>query len=47
MNSPAIPGQNRSGVKAASVVKVDAMMGMAISPVASRAAFQLSCPSSM
>ena len=46
MNSPTCPGQNRSGAKAARVVSVAAMTGMATSPVAFLAATRRSQPSS-
>ena len=46
MNSPTIPVQNRRGLKAARVVKVEAMTGRATSPVALRAASDRSQPSS-
>ena len=38
MNSPTIPGQNVNGRKAAKVVAVEAIIGMATSPVPSLAA---------
>ena len=46
MNSPTVPVQNRSGLKAARVVSVEAMTGRATSPVALRAASARSQPSS-
>ena len=46
MNSPTWPGQKRSGAKAASVVAVATMTGMATSPVAFFAAVRRSQPSS-
>ncbi len=46
MNSPIIPGQNRRGAKAARVVRVEAMTGMATSPVAFLDAVTRSHPSS-
>ena len=46
MNSPTWPGQKRSGAKAASVVAVAAITGMATSPVAFFAAVRRSQPSS-
>ena len=46
MNSPEMPGQNRSGAKAASVVSVAAITGPATSPVAFLAASLLFHPRS-
>ena len=46
MKSPISPGQNSSGVKAASVVAVAAIIGPATSPVAFFAANVRSHPSS-
>ena len=46
MNSPMIPGQNAIGAKAARVVAVAAITGIATSAVASLAADFLSNPSS-
>ena len=47
MNSPMMPGQNAIGAKAASVVAVAAMTGIATSAVPSLAAFFRSWPCSM
>ena len=47
MNSPSVPGQNSSGVNAASVVAVAAITGTATSPVAFLHASRRVHPSSM